>query len=155
VLTNQIDFGLNVQEAGDACAGNMKATTTNRRKNNEHGGFVNMESGRPYETVRELCSAATMCASISGATAVTRPSKSKCMMASAFYVGASESRKTEWRQDTKTGAKARRLLNQCRPMSRNLLFLATLLFAGAASLRATENVISVTTVPLPPAPVDV
>src|SRR5437899_4361930 len=55
VLTNQIDFGLNVQEAGDASRwqheGDNEPTGD---KLSESGGYVEVESGIPYETVREL-----------------------------------------------------------------------------------------------------
>jgi len=55
VLTNQIDFGLNVQEAGDASRwqheGDEEPTG---EKMTESGGYVEVESGIPYETVREL-----------------------------------------------------------------------------------------------------
>src|SRR5256714_4860793 len=55
VLINQIDFGLNVQEAGDASRwqheGDNEPTC---EKMNEHGGYVNLESGIPMETQREL-----------------------------------------------------------------------------------------------------
>jgi gamma-glutamyltranspeptidase/glutathione hydrolase len=55
VLTNQIDFGLNVQEAGDASRwqheGDNEPTD---EKMNALGGYVEVESGIPYETVREL-----------------------------------------------------------------------------------------------------
>src|SRR3954449_11186206 len=55
VLTNQIDFGLNVQEAGDASRwqheGDQEPTG---EKMAESGGYVEVESGIPYETVREL-----------------------------------------------------------------------------------------------------
>src|SRR2546423_6925178 len=55
VLTNQIDFGLNVQEAGDASRlqheGDNEPTG---EKMTESGGYVEVESGIPYETVREL-----------------------------------------------------------------------------------------------------
>ena len=55
VLTNQIDFGLNVQEAGDASRwqheGDNEPTGA---KMTESGGYVEVESGIPYETVREL-----------------------------------------------------------------------------------------------------
>ena len=55
VLTNQIDFGLNVQEAGDASRwqheGDNEPTGD---KMTGSGGYVEVESGIPYETVREL-----------------------------------------------------------------------------------------------------
>jgi len=55
VLTNQIDFGLNVQEAGDASRWQHEGDNepTGERMN-ALGGYVEVESGIPYETVREL-----------------------------------------------------------------------------------------------------
>ncbi len=55
VLTNQIDFGLNVQEAGDASRWQHEGDNepTGERMT-ESGGYVEVESGIPYETVREL-----------------------------------------------------------------------------------------------------
>jgi gamma-glutamyltranspeptidase/glutathione hydrolase len=55
VLTNQIDFGLNVQEAGDASRWQHEGDNEpTGEKMTEAGGFVEVESGVPYETVREL-----------------------------------------------------------------------------------------------------
>jgi len=55
VLTNQIDFGLNVQEAGDASRWQHEDDNEpTGEKMTEFGGFVEVESGIPYETVREL-----------------------------------------------------------------------------------------------------
>ena len=55
VLTNQIDFGLNVQEAGDASRWQHEGDNEpTGEKMNEHGGYVNLESGIPMETQREL-----------------------------------------------------------------------------------------------------
>jgi gamma-glutamyltranspeptidase/glutathione hydrolase len=55
VLTNQIDFGLNVQEAGDASRWQHEGDNEpTGEKMTESGGYVNVESGIPYETVREL-----------------------------------------------------------------------------------------------------
>jgi gamma-glutamyltranspeptidase/glutathione hydrolase len=55
VLTNQIDFGLNVQEAGDASRWQHEGDNEpTGEKITESGGYVNVESGIPYETVREL-----------------------------------------------------------------------------------------------------
>ncbi len=55
VLTNQIDFGMNVQEAGDASRWQHEGDNepTGERLT-ESGGYVNVESGVPWETVREL-----------------------------------------------------------------------------------------------------
>jgi gamma-glutamyltranspeptidase / glutathione hydrolase len=55
VLTNQIDFGLNVQEAGDASRWQHEGDNEpTGEKMTESGGYVEVESGVPYETVREL-----------------------------------------------------------------------------------------------------
>jgi gamma-glutamyltranspeptidase/glutathione hydrolase len=55
VLTNQIDFGLNVQEAGDASRWQHEGDNEpTGEKMTESGGYVDVESGIPYETVREL-----------------------------------------------------------------------------------------------------
>src|SRR5947199_3036688 len=61
VLTNQIDFGLNVQEAGDASRwqheGGQEPTGTGVTESGakvDAAGFVDLESGIPYETAREL-----------------------------------------------------------------------------------------------------
>jgi gamma-glutamyltranspeptidase / glutathione hydrolase len=55
VLTNQIDFGLNVQEAGDGSRWQHEGDNEpTGEKTTESGGYVEVESGIPYETVREL-----------------------------------------------------------------------------------------------------
>jgi gamma-glutamyltranspeptidase / glutathione hydrolase len=55
VLTNQIDFGLNVQEAGDASRWQHEGDNEpTGEKMNERGGYVELESGIPPETQREL-----------------------------------------------------------------------------------------------------
>ena len=55
VLTNQIDFGLNVQEAGDASRWQHEGDNEpTGEKMIESGGYVEVESAIPYETVREL-----------------------------------------------------------------------------------------------------
>jgi gamma-glutamyltranspeptidase / glutathione hydrolase len=55
VLTNQIDFGLNVQEAGDASRWQHEGDNEpTGEKMTESGGYVEVESGIPYESVREL-----------------------------------------------------------------------------------------------------
>ena len=55
VLTNLIDHGMNVQEAGDAPRWQHEGDSepTDERLT-ETGGVVDVESGVPYETVREL-----------------------------------------------------------------------------------------------------
>ena len=54
VLTNQIDFGLNVQEAGDASRWHHEGDNEPTGEKMENGGYVQVESGIPSETVREL-----------------------------------------------------------------------------------------------------
>jgi gamma-glutamyltranspeptidase / glutathione hydrolase len=54
VLTNQIDFGLNVQEAGDASRWQHEGDNEPTGEKMEKGGYVEVESGIPYEAVREL-----------------------------------------------------------------------------------------------------
>jgi len=54
VLTNQIDFGLNVQEAGDASRWHHEGDNEPTGEKMENGGYVEVESGVPYESVREL-----------------------------------------------------------------------------------------------------
>jgi len=54
VLTNQIDFGLNAQEAGDASRWQHEGDNEPTGEKMEKGGYVEVESGIPYEVVREL-----------------------------------------------------------------------------------------------------
>jgi gamma-glutamyltranspeptidase/glutathione hydrolase len=54
VLTNQIDFGLGLQEAGDASRWQHEGDNEPTDEKMTNGGYVEMESGIPYETVREL-----------------------------------------------------------------------------------------------------
>ena len=54
VLTNQIDFGLNVQEAGDASRWQHEGDNEPTGEKMTSGGYVEVESGIPYEIVREL-----------------------------------------------------------------------------------------------------
>jgi len=54
VLTNQIDFGLNVQEAGDASRWQHEGDNEPTGEKMEKGGYVEVESGIPHEVVREL-----------------------------------------------------------------------------------------------------
>src|ERR1700719_2081957 len=54
VLTNQIDFGLNAQEAGDASRWQHEGDNEPTGEKMKNGGYVEVESGIPYESVREL-----------------------------------------------------------------------------------------------------
>ncbi|PYL89646.1 MAG: gamma-glutamyltransferase [Verrucomicrobia bacterium] len=54
VLTNEIDFGLNVQEAGDASRWQHEGDNEPTGEKMTSGGYVDVESGIPYEIVRDL-----------------------------------------------------------------------------------------------------
>ena len=54
VLVNQIDFGMNLQEAGDAARWRHEGSTDFDNPKMRDGGYVQVESGVPYETVRAL-----------------------------------------------------------------------------------------------------
>ncbi len=54
VLTNQIDFGLNVQEAGDSARWQHEGDNEPTGEKMTSGGYVNLESGIPWDVVREL-----------------------------------------------------------------------------------------------------
>jgi gamma-glutamyltranspeptidase/glutathione hydrolase len=94
VLTNQIDFGLNVQEAGDASRwqheGDNEPTD---EKMNAAGGYVEVESGIPYETVRELRKKGHDVRFDVGGYGGYQAIKVEMHDGRRVYVGASESRK--------------------------------------------------------------
>lgn len=54
VLINQIDFGMNVQEAGDAARWKHEGSSEPTGETMRDGGYVQVESGIPYESVRAL-----------------------------------------------------------------------------------------------------
>ena len=54
VLTNMIDFGMNLQEAGDASRWQHEGDNEPTGEKMSDGGYVEVESGVPYQTVREL-----------------------------------------------------------------------------------------------------
>ena len=55
ILTNMIDFGMNVQEAGDASRWQHEGDNEPTGEHmSENGGYVEVESGIPWETVRGL-----------------------------------------------------------------------------------------------------
>ena len=54
VLVNQIDFGMNVQEAGDAARWQHEGSSEPTGERMRDGGYVQVESGVPYETQRAL-----------------------------------------------------------------------------------------------------
>ncbi len=94
VLTNQIDFGLNVQEAGDASRWQHEGDNepTGERMT-ESGGYVEVESGIPYETVRELRKKGHDVRFDVGGYGGYQAIKVEMHDGQRVYVGASESRK--------------------------------------------------------------
>jgi gamma-glutamyltranspeptidase/glutathione hydrolase len=54
ILTNVIDFGMNLQEAGDAARWRHGGSSSPTGGTMTGGGYVALESGIPYETVRAL-----------------------------------------------------------------------------------------------------
>jgi gamma-glutamyltranspeptidase/glutathione hydrolase len=54
ILTNVIDFGMNLQEAGDASRWRHGGSSSPTGGTMTGGGYVALESGFPYETVRAL-----------------------------------------------------------------------------------------------------
>ena len=54
VLVNQIDFGMNVQEAGDAARWQHEGSSEPTGEKMTDGGTVQVESGIPYESTRAL-----------------------------------------------------------------------------------------------------
>ncbi len=94
VLTNQIDFGLNVQEAGDASRWQHEGDNEpTGEKMNAAGGYVEVESGIPYETVRELRKKGHDVRFDVGGYGGYQAIKVEMHDGRRVYVGASESRK--------------------------------------------------------------
>ncbi|MFL6499854.1 MAG: gamma-glutamyltransferase [Candidatus Udaeobacter sp.] len=94
VLTNQIDFGLNVQEAGDASRWQHEGDNEpTGEKMNASGGYVEVESGIPYETVRELRNKGHDVRFDVGGYGGYQAIKVEMHDGHRVYVGASESRK--------------------------------------------------------------
>jgi gamma-glutamyltranspeptidase/glutathione hydrolase len=54
VLVNQIDFGMNIQEAGDAARWQHEGSSDYDNLKMTDGGYVEVESGVPFESVRGL-----------------------------------------------------------------------------------------------------
>ncbi len=54
ILTNLIDFGMNLQEAGDAARWQHDASSEPTGEKMTEGGFVQLESGVPYASARVL-----------------------------------------------------------------------------------------------------
>src|SRR5437588_2335384 len=94
VLTNQIDFDLNVQEAGDASRWQHEGDNERTgEKMTESGGYVEVESGIPYETVRELRRRSHDARFDVGGCGGDQATKVEMHSGQREYGGASESRK--------------------------------------------------------------
>ena len=93
VLTNQIDFGLNVQEAGDASRWQHEGDNEPTGEKMETGGYVNLESGIPMETQRELFKRGHNVRFDVGGYGGYQAIKVEMHDGQRVYVGASESRK--------------------------------------------------------------
>src|SRR6476620_7435737 len=94
VLTNQIDFGLNVQEAGDASRWQHEGDNEpTGEKMNASGGYVEVEGGIPSEVVRELRKKGHDVRFDVGGYGGYQAIKVEMHDGRRVYVGASESRK--------------------------------------------------------------
>jgi gamma-glutamyltranspeptidase/glutathione hydrolase len=93
VLTNQIDFGLNVQEAGDASRWQHEGDNEPTGEKMTSGGYVEVESGIPYEIVRELEKRGHDVRFDLGGYGGYQAIKVEMHDGQRVYVGASESRK--------------------------------------------------------------
>src|SRR5213080_3124255 len=94
VLTNLIDFGMGVQEAGDASRWQHEGDSEpTGEKLTETGGYLNVESGVPYETVRELKKKGHDVRFDVGGYGGYQAIKVEMHDGQRVYVGASESRK--------------------------------------------------------------
>src|SRR5438552_17435187 len=93
VLTNQIDFGLNVQEAGDASRWHHEGDNEPTGEKMENGGYFEVESGIPYESVRELRKKGHDVRFDVGGYGGYQAIKIETHDGQRVYVGASESRK--------------------------------------------------------------
>jgi gamma-glutamyltranspeptidase/glutathione hydrolase len=94
VLTNMIDFGMGVQEAGDASRWQHEGDSEPTGEMlSETGGYVNVESGVPYETVRELKKKGHDVRFDVGGYGGYQAIKVEMHDGERVYVGASESRK--------------------------------------------------------------
>jgi gamma-glutamyltranspeptidase/glutathione hydrolase len=88
---NMVDFGMNLQEAGDAPRILHEGSSEPTGQQMEDGGIVSLESGFDYETVREMMqrrhTVESNLGSYGGYQAILYDAKND------VYYGASESRK--------------------------------------------------------------
>lgn len=91
ILTNLIDFDLNLQEAGDAARWQHHGSTDYKTPQMTDGGYISLESGIPFDSARELEKRGhdirMHTGSYGGYQAIQWDAKNK------VYIGASESRK--------------------------------------------------------------
>jgi gamma-glutamyltranspeptidase/glutathione hydrolase len=91
IVCNLVDWGMNLQEAGDAARWQHDGSSDYDNTKMTDGGYVEVESGVPYESVRGLGQRGHMVragsGSFGGYQAIGRDSTNQT------YVGASESRK--------------------------------------------------------------
>jgi gamma-glutamyltranspeptidase/glutathione hydrolase len=91
ILVNLIDFGMNFQEAGDAARWQHEGSSDYDNPKMTDGGYVEVESGVPYESVRALMQRGHKVTigngGFGGYQAIARDAKN------GTYIGASESRK--------------------------------------------------------------
>jgi gamma-glutamyltranspeptidase/glutathione hydrolase len=91
IVVKMIDFGMNLQEAGDAPRIRHDGSSQPTGSKMTDGGVVNLESGIPYESIRELMDLGHQVQSshggFGGYQAIMRDAKN------GVYYGASESRK--------------------------------------------------------------
>jgi len=91
ILVNHIDFGMNIQEAGDAPRIQHEGSSEPTGEKMEDAGTIFMESGFPYQTIRDLIqmghSVAFDVGDYGGYQGILFDSQNK------VYFGASESRK--------------------------------------------------------------
>lgn len=93
VLTNQIDFGMGVQEAGDGSRWQHEGDNEPTDEKMTNGGYVNFESGIPYETARELMKRGHNVRYDVGGYGGYQAIKVETHDGQRVYLGASESRK--------------------------------------------------------------
>ena len=93
VLTNLIDFGMNVQEAGDASRWQHEGDNEPTGEAMTDGGYVEVETGVPWETVRELRRNGHDVRNGFGGFGGYQAIKVEMRDGQRVYIGASESRK--------------------------------------------------------------
>ena len=74
IVMNLVDFGMNLQEAGDAPRIVHTGSSEPTGERMTDGGVVNLEEGFPYETIRELMLMGHQISARWASTAGTRPS---------------------------------------------------------------------------------